>query len=323
MSDVPLQMADLEPTLTRITELQSSPDERRISKQHLVSKVLLKLFAHRDKGAMNVRVVNLAYGTSVRKKPAAVGYVKDFVRFRSEAAEVIWAKTEDRLPAALKAVDNRTIVAHPDLVTTLIAAIVLHYFRAEQTKRTHEQVWAESIATMKAELLTHPDRLRQLCRQKYGFAWDDEADLSHIVNDLVSGAVELHDTEVLFQARLEDLFRKGQERIATSQLEITESINAEFLLGDSPAVAFREGQLWPRTALLDAGTVALPLSRTKVASLGRVQVWHRVAPTVAERLNLIEVQQANRHVFFHPLSALDNFVRKARPPTQSWCSSKN
>jgi hypothetical protein len=190
VSDLDRQTAgELQPMLTRIAELQASPDERPISKQHVVSKVLLKRFAHRDKNAQNIRVFNLAYGTSTLKNPSAVGYIRDFVRFRSAAAEALWAATEDRLPVALMAVDQRKIFDHPDLVTTLKAAIVLHYFRAEQTKLVHEQMWAETIATRKADLLTHPDWLRQLGRQKYGPAWDDAADLDLIVDDLLSGAV--------------------------------------------------------------------------------------------------------------------------------------
>ena len=303
------------PTFDRIAALERLPDDAPVVKQHVVSKVLLQRFAHRDRKDPKVRAYTLAYGKSTLKSPGSIGYFNHFVRFRSAVAEKLWQDTENRLSQALRAVDDRTIFSRPEHVETIKRAIVLHYFRTEQTRQIHETVWDEALAQTKSDLLKHPERLRELARQRFGAGWDDSQGLTPIVDDLVAGAVKLHDTEVLFQARLEDLFRKGQDIVASRHLEISESVSADFILGDSPAVAFQAGHLWPRVALLDAGTVALPLSRTKVASLGPADVWQRVDNTVVERLNVIEIQQANRQVYFHPLSNLDAFIRRTRPPS--------
>lgn len=277
----------------------------------------MQRFAHRDRQDPKLRAFTLAYGKSSLKTAGSVGYVTDFVRFRSAVAEKLWQQTENHLPKALRAVDDRTIFSHPELVDTIKQAIVLHYFRTEQARQVHEAVWAEALAQTKADLLEHPTRLRELASQKYGKAWVDSHDLTIIVDDLVADAVRLHDTDVLFQARLEDLLAKGQQSVASQHLEISESVGSDFLLGDSPAVAFQAGKLWPRVALLEAGTVVLPLSRSKVASLGPTHVWQRVDATVVERLNAIEIQQANRQVYFHPLSNFDAFIRQIRPPTRA------
>lgn len=298
--------------IDRASRIAATPNDRPVRRQHLVSKVLLKRFASRDRDNLNLRAYDLDHGTSKLRPYASVGYVEDFVRFRSARAEKLWSQTENQLPAALKAVDDKTIFSHPSLVTALKETLVMHYFRAEQTRVAHHHAWTSGSQQTRAALLAQPEMLRSYARVRFGKAWDDAHDLGAIVDEILRHPTELHASEVLFQASLERLFDRGQQWAAPMQLEIGESTSRDFLLGDAPTVAYNAFQLLPRTALMDSATVALPISPRIVISLGIKQAWGPVDAAVINEINEAQIRQATRYVYAHPESNLEGFIRSAR-----------
>jgi len=119
----------------------------RIWRQHVVSRGLLTRFrdAEDSRNAL-VGVYDVKTGT-FQRSPKSVGFVRNFVRYRSKETEELWADVEGRLPAAFAALDARTIESSPDEMRTIADFVALHFTRSLESLRIHERTFAESLRT--------------------------------------------------------------------------------------------------------------------------------------------------------------------------------
>ncbi|CAM5282764.1 hypothetical protein LSHI6S_00352 [Leifsonia shinshuensis] len=301
-----------EVTLARIAELSAASDDLPVRRQHVVSRVLLKRFAEPLQGTPKVRAFDLQFGKSKLRSYSSVGYVENFIAFRSAEAERLWARTENLLTDALNAVDRQTLFSEPELVEVIKQAVVMHYLRAEATKLIHQSVWSRVRAQTHAELLADPARLRQFATRRFGTDWEQTRSLTDVADELLAPMTTLQHSDALFQASIENRFDRAQEWVAHQSLEICTSDGPEFVLGDAPAAAYNARRLWPRPALLDASAVVLPLGRTVLASLGPKNQRGSVDRATVNEVNEAQIRQATRRVFAHPKSSVDGFVWSAR-----------
>lgn len=93
----------------------------------------------------------------------------------------------------------------------------------------------------------------------------------------------------------------------------------QFLIGDSPAlsIAQRNGQVYTKVPLLEAGTVILPIGPNHSIGLGKGgDKWIDLDESHVARLNTMQVNEATTWVMYHPSSDLKLFVDKASEPGQ-------
>lgn len=168
--------------LRRIQELQAAgPFIGHVTDQHVISRVLLRRFAEPwgPDRALLIRPFRLAY-PSTRHQPVGpdgCGKVDNFVNWASASVEQLWKETEDRLPDALAAMDAGTLLGHQDHITTVKAAIALHFARSKATLVVHTQVWADTVARGRERWLTENRQLLAswFYQTKGLFAAGDEA----------------------------------------------------------------------------------------------------------------------------------------------------
>lgn len=107
-------------------------------------------------------------GSPKLKGPKGCGKIPNFIRFASRSSEELWEKVEHRLPAALAAADNESIVHYPGHIATIKDAIALHFVRSIQMATVHEWVWRTVKAAHRQQLLNQPELLERLFREQVG-----------------------------------------------------------------------------------------------------------------------------------------------------------
>lgn len=112
-----------------------------VHKQHLVSQVLLRRWAHEGK----VLSLDLNYPTAVAKlrTPGQVGYQLDFIKNSSIRWEKRWSLVETRTPLALGAIDDGTLFEKEALVDVLKDLLAIHFARSVVV----QAAWQASLAS--------------------------------------------------------------------------------------------------------------------------------------------------------------------------------
>ena len=268
-------------------------DLNSVSRQHVVSQVLLRRLARRHhRNGAEISSYDLRHARTYPKSPKACGYVREFVRFRSRAAEDLWAMIENRMPAALAAVQNDAVFDAPDHAATIKECIVLHYFRSLRSRAIHEQTWLQVAAQNKRDLLANRELLRRLALLKYGLHIEDGRVLEDIADELLRPSTELHDSGAWFQARLEEYLEIGRARVAASGLEISRADRGEFLIGDCPAVGVRREPSGFRlgVAFGDADSVVVPIGPKTIVGLGKSDSVQTLPESFVDDLNRMQNQ---------------------------------
>lgn len=292
--------------------------EGPVGEQHTVSKVLLKQFAGHG-GRDNRRIIpfSLEYPDSRHrsKSPRECGKVPDFVKFGSGHLERhVWKPIEDALPDALAAVDDRTVFDRPEHVATIKNAIILHFVRSTQIRDLQRDIWPHLVARKRewwlssgATLLNHGYRLH------HGLYPGSVQERQRFLEERLQLWLDAAESELLFDARLEALFHQGCEMVADFGLEILTPERGQFLIGDVPALTVRHDRnkagVRNGIALGDAHSVVLPLGPRRLAAFGPVNGYGTIPVDLRNRLNGIQVQGADRYVYFRPGSGLEEFVR--------------
>lgn len=113
------------------------------SKQHLLSKVLLRRFTNPALSG-ELRSFDLLYGKPRLKHPSAVAWRRGFVEDEPAEIEELWQQTEQRLSAALDAVEAGTVFQQPAVQETLRRTIALHFMRRDLVKDSFRRGFARA-----------------------------------------------------------------------------------------------------------------------------------------------------------------------------------
>jgi hypothetical protein len=82
----------------------------------------------------------------------------------------LWKETEDKLPDALAAMDDGTLLGSPEHLATVKDAIALHYARSEATRIVHVRIFTQAAAASRNLWLTDwRPRLEAAFYQAKGF----------------------------------------------------------------------------------------------------------------------------------------------------------
>ncbi|MFD5557779.1 DUF4238 domain-containing protein [Streptomyces sp. NPDC127068] len=292
----------------------------QISRQHLVSQVLLKQFTMGGPDARGPQVlpVDVRYPERPNKLKStrACGWVDTFVAYDSATAEDLWNSVERRAPAAFEAVHGGAPFADPLHVETMRDLIVLHYVRSHR----YRDVYANAFETVRVKVRKDvverfPEPLRREALRQTGLHLASEGALHAFAERLVEQSEITQDfgTGALFRTSLESMFNRVRAMASNWQLEVLTPENGQFLIGDNPAVTVRtDTRPWSyNMAIGDAHSIVLPITPRHLLALGRRNIVGTIPRALLDQINIVQIRAADRYVYMRPRSTrLEMFARQ-------------
>lgn len=125
---------------------------------HTVTRCLLARYT--DPSTGKLKAFYLPRRREFDKPPSAVGRVEGFIKHKPQEHESFWStEVEVFLPAAFAAVDNGSVLDHPNHVKVLKDCIALHWARSKTYKESHEKSFEEVVEQQKRDWLEKPHPL--------------------------------------------------------------------------------------------------------------------------------------------------------------------
>jgi hypothetical protein len=283
--------------------------------QHTVTEGLLARFTDENSGKLKAY-----YLPRRREYDNPPSRVKKYIEHDPQAHEDYWnTRVENYLPTAFAAVDGGTILDHPDLVKVLKDCIALHWARSAAYKQAHQELLKNVTEQQKRRWLENfRPALERAFYLRYGLYPAGIEALEHI-NDLLHEAPEIVTNGEFFARRVRHNFDFACNHFASSGLEVARRPPAgvPFLIGDSPAlsIAKRNGQVYTKVPLHEAGTITLPIGPNRSIGLGKGgDKWIDLDESHVGQLNAMQVNDAMTWLMYHPNSGLKSFVDAVRPP---------
>ncbi|MEU6215580.1 DUF4238 domain-containing protein [Streptomyces sp. NPDC047023] len=305
-----------DPFWSRVRELEHTPG-RPVHRQHLVSRVLLKRFTQPGSRGAGPQLypfdLRHPHQPHKLKGPAGCGWVQDFVPFASGTLEAVWARTEQTLPRAFASLDAGKLFDEPEHHPVLRDLVALHWVRSYFYRDAFARIYTDFRAHSRRWFLTSGQELiRAAALQEYGLHITGAQGLEHTTDELLRPTDELFESGALLRIRMEQMFQKVSERIATAGLEIHTPVSGELLIGDTPAQTLRmdQGNRIYGVALGDATTMVIPLGPKHLLTLGRDHVQGVLLDEGRDVMNKLQILAATRHVYFRPGSRLERTVRQ-------------
>ncbi|QOC89659.1 DUF4238 domain-containing protein [Micromonospora craniellae] len=300
----------------RLAELRES-SEPSVTKQHLVSRVILSRFTEHGHGGRELRSYNFVHGTWRDKGVKGCGYLPDWMPKLSSSMEQVWRGVEDRLHEALDAVADDNSDDHIP-TSVLQETVALHYVRSVPTRVVAQRAGVEAIAGMRSYWAD--DRREEAVQEflrRFGRPPLGRDELMQMVNTVVQSHGQ-QEMEVNFRFRAEELLGRVSQSLSSHPVEILSPPKGyEFLIGDTPVVGYRNGTRASGPAsglgLLAAEYLVMPLTPLHAVripaqmELNRVTIGRREL----EELNATQIRNAYREVYLR-CSATRNhrFVEK-------------
>ncbi|WP_046500808.1 DUF4238 domain-containing protein [Streptomyces odonnellii] len=292
----------------------------QISRQHLVSQVLLKQFtmAEPDDRGPQVRPVDVRYPerSNKLKSTRACGWADTFVAYDSQSAEDLWNSVERRAPDAFEAVHAGTPFADPLHVEALRDLIVLHYVRSHRYRDVYTNAFETVRVRARSELVERfPEPLRREALRQTRLHLTDAGALDAFAERLVeqSEVTQDYGTGALFRTSIESMFNKVRAMASNWHLEVLTPESGQFLVGDNPAVSVRTDTTpWSyNMAFGDAHSIILPITPRHLLALGRKNAVAAIPRALMDRINTVQILAADHYVYMHPRSTrLETFARE-------------
>jgi hypothetical protein len=298
-----------------------------VPKQHVISQVVLKRWTEPVPGkptaGHQLMRHDLARGTTKAATSNQVGYVMDFVKVDSGTVEQVWQRVENRLPDAIAAAEDGSILHRPELQQVLREALALHFARNPHTLEAHVASWKAVRSRQIQAIAATPLASEAFRRAHSGIVpAGPEAQLLGAEAALVR-LTEAEHSGALFRLIVEDRFDRVCDLLGQTPLEILTPIEPddEFVIGDVPAITYdakmdavgvREG-----VALMSGDTVMLPLGPRLLIALGPNPQLAALGRPAVERMNQLQVRAAQSYVCYRPGAAVARQIAVWRPPGPS------
>ena len=285
-------------------------------RQHLVSQVIVDRFS--DQG--NVMRFQLDPERIQARTPATCMYMPDFISAAPAEAERLWGLVESKLPEALDAVDDGSILNSPSAIATLKDCLAVHVARSKAMAWTRGVALQRAAAQLKVEMMTKQPRwLLERFQERYGVVGVGVQALERAADDFITAAAPTVNTPKSFWASVREYFDHAMSFFTRQALEVItpDPGSGEFLLGDCPAIALAKGRQLiggPRggVGVDDAATVIMPIGPRHMISLGPVPLSAGIPANYVDQLNRVQVVNAFHEVCFRPGASMEGFVRSAR-----------
>ncbi|MDG9709372.1 DUF4238 domain-containing protein [Streptomyces sp. DH10] len=294
----------------------------QISRQHLVSQVLLRQFTMLDPKGRGWQLQPFDVCNPERrnklKSPRRCGWVEDFVAFDSASAEDLWGSVETRAPAALAAVQAGTPFADPMHIEALRDLVVLHFVRSHRYRGVYTSAFGTVRVNVRSKLIRqYPEQLRREALRQTGLHLDGSGSLGTFAERLVEQSEVTQDfgSGKLFRTSIENMFNKVRAMASKWHLEVLTAESGQFLIGDNPAVTVRTDAtpFSYNMAFGDAHSIVLPIGPRHLLALGPKNTLGSIPRAVVDEINTVQILASDRYVYMHPRSELETFARaKAR-----------
>ncbi|GLX00992.1 DUF4238 domain-containing protein [Microtetraspora sp. NBRC 16547] len=298
------------------------PVSRKVTNQHVVSKVLLSRFTVRRSGSRGSRLTRFDLDHpdwQSEVSPKVCANATDFVEHDSAKIEDLWQKTEQYMPKVFAATEKNVPVTDPQHLTLLRDFMALHLVRSYRFKTVHTNALSEASAKLKVKLLeTHREPLLRLALRATGEHLDDKRLDEYAARMIAeSSPAQAHIAGRDFPNSLERMFALAKERLQNWYPEIIWAPMGHFIIGDSPAITLRwQGNLMDtatdvqtNVAIDDAKAMILPLGPRHLLSMGPRSTAATAELAVVQRMNSWQISNARKHVFFKPNRHTADFVR--------------
>lgn len=192
-------------------------------------------------------------------------------------------------------------------------AVALHFIRSIPTAALHQTTWRERRETARQQWRDNPEMLQRIHVSVFGWWTDDRARLELALDEFYRPVDQLVSSDAIFRVSLEDRFQRVQIGFQAFDLKILSSPDQEFLIGDVPVLAMREGRgglgIFDGVGLANADEIVLPLTPHHIAVLGQGDQSREASAQEVDRYNTLEVKLAYRYVYMQPAGGLAPFVR--------------
>ena len=229
--------------------------------------------------------------------------------------------TETRLHEPLEAIKRDDRIADPSHEAVIRDAIALHFIRSIPTAALHQTTWRERREAARQQWRDNPEMLQWIHVNVFGWWTDDPARLELALDEFYSPVDELVSSDAIFRVSLEDRFQRARAGFQAFDLKVLASPDREFLIGDVPVLAMREGHgglgIFDGVGLANADEIVLPLTPHHVAVLGQGTQSRQATADEVDRYNTLEVRLAYRH----RLLQADRRPSRVRP-FAAWCRNR-
>ncbi|WP_406304620.1 DUF4238 domain-containing protein [Streptomyces sp. NBC_00885] len=291
---------------------------QRVSRQHLISQVLLKRFTLPGAKGSGWQLVQFDLEHPERhhklKGPRECGWIEDFVPYDSASAEDLWRQVEQRAPEAFAAVDAGTPFDDPEHAQILRDLVSLHLVRSHRYRDVYRDAFVKARENVRRGLLqNYGEQLRTVALRETGLHLEGVQALGVFADRMIesSDPAQDHDSGKMFRVSIEEMFQKVQDKAASWQLEVLTPQEGQFLIGDNPAITLHWGETDVKYGMAfgDAHTVVLPLGPRHLLALGPQNRSVQVPKALVDQLNAVQVLAANRYVYLRQRSGLEPFVK--------------
>ncbi|TDU83992.1 uncharacterized protein DUF4238 [Kribbella voronezhensis] len=302
---------DLARSVRRFLEV---PESTAVAGQHVVSKVVLKHFEGEVQGVRQIGVFSVRHGSQRPIGIGNAGRVQDLLRIGSASAEKLWKVTEDEIGQAIADIRDQELLASPHSMSILRDAIALHFARSKSLVPFLE--CAEDRISLETIVIRHREQLTAFFVAEYG-GLPTENQLISLAKDLTVDGRALVASDAWPRARVEQVFEMLKRNASHELILVRPDAGAgEFLIGDTPAVAYRhavalgESRIgWNRAdeiVMPFAPDLAICLAPKSAASA--LERLARVPPSRVDILNARQVGAAIDYVFHRPEAEFAGFI---------------
>jgi hypothetical protein len=280
-----------------------SPVNASVTKQHVVSRVVLSQFAvDRHLEVEDSR----RPGRWRLRSPAAVGYVSDFVEHDSGQVEALWQTVETRLPQAIS-VALQGVAPEPGSPeeSTLRDCIALHWARSKAVKTAAHQSWLRVQARHRDEFRSRGDHVLAGLFERRTGRTATPAELDALNAELHTGPEEVLDGRH-FAARVPEFYGFARSHLARSHVQVLLCGDGveDLVMSDAPVLtpSGRRKGLNPSqgVALGDATAAGMPLGPRLFVSMHDVAEVRELTAAGATLLNSLQEQVRVVQMFRRP-----------------------
>ncbi len=263
---------------------------------------------------------DLQSGKSKLSGPDGMGFTKDLSLDAAPAFESTWSAFENAWPKARDAVEDGSALADAAVVSLLRQCIAVHMARTHDLLLVHRQTVLRAVEESVDSIATDP-AVAAIYREQYGHDAAGPDELRELGRILLEEAARDVEASSFTADSIVEAYEEACRIVENKSVEIYESRDDEFLIGDAPAQTVGdnldelgplEGIPWSR-----ASSILMPITRRHTIALGPESVLVTVAREDVDRMNAAQVRTAHAHVAWHPASGLESFAaveRAKRPP---------
>jgi hypothetical protein len=283
---------------------------------HVVSRVILRRFCN---DANLLTRLNVQYRATRLTGPDGFGREPRLHPANTGAFEAKWKDVEDRLPEALRALDDGRLLAEPDALLAIKDCLAVHMARSKIIPAIDDRM-ADAISERLAERMSdHPGIEDSFRRRHRGLVPAGSEARRMEAAAIVDEQIEAFRQSSWAADSMLRWYDEARKMVGAVQIEIWEARGGEFLIGDVPAPSIKRGH--PRVGPLGgvpwrgANTIFMPLGRRHVIALTRAGGSFVAGPAEIEVMNRYQIGAAHREIAWHPDADFSALIDEVLGPT--------